>query len=1769
MAYNFEIIASTGKGFDTLENAPSINNNGQVAFVGTQAGDESIFVGDASETLVDLEPNRNGTPIDYGPGVQINDLGQVVSNYKFSSSSSLYSRVGIWNSQNPGISSNIALGSTNTNEIPISFPGGFGEIPGITLPSPIPKDYDFVAQYPTIDNSGKVIFSGIMGANRFLSSPRTNGAGKFDERAFPGKITPQVMAADNGFAVLRFGDNFGDPEAGVRPSPIVLINERLGHSKFIASGITGKFTQLGAAPGISDDGKIIAFYGNLSTEGADDLNTRNAATLGVQAIEEAAKLNPGEGIFAAVNNGSDWIYQRIAGISGNGFLDPGEIFEDSNNNGQLDVGEDRGRFSGFEPDQRVGVSSIFSDPLETSTVVYSGYSTLDADARKGIYTSDLSTYNVISPSESVVPVYQPKLVVQVDDTINGLDGKITDLNLHDPINSSGNLAFWVETEANQGIVSAIDPSISIDRWWATVGDEPITVDFTFSVPEAGNYHIDIDFGDLIDVEGISDIDDDWFLTDSAKAEIFYHGVSNGEFANIQDSSGFVSSFNIDLNDVPAGKHTLSISGFKVPTVPVVEEVNFTVSSQDESFEENLRTFFVADHPDISATSEYILDVNGESQFFDVEELIDHFAPALIFNEGERFAVPFDVSETWQGSRLATGNADDSLELSGSYANESNFYNSGNTPAAIYASVLDNEDRNEVAINYYFHYPRSNWAEHGGFNTHEGDWEGITIFLEKTGNLLKPDRVSFAQHVELDEYSVETTSRSIKGQAEIAVDTFKAALVGGLPAATITFLKGQLEDLFASTVEDAIREEFIDNDGSDTVDWEELAVAFDQQVLVFPGLGGHASYPRIDETFWPSLLNPSNSFLPRERHFGNGSSFIPSNGQVQYLPRVGTGDSDVLDWLRYPGLWGNPDLGDFLDDLVGDETPRGPVFLDLNKLNTQEEAGLGQRWLDPWAWANEDEAPESIRAQDDFIEIDEDGIKLLDPRTNDEPIDPQDNPQETLTIDSLIRDGLIGQAKIIDGQIIRYEPNGEFEDLAEGETATDTFSYRVSDSENNSDTAVVTVTITGVNDAPITTDDPGSTDEDNTTFFLPETLLRNDIDIDSEHETLEIVSVSPTADTKGIVSILSNRIGYDPDGQFDKLSEGQAGFDSFTYTIRDDKGAISKPGFVRIGIQGVNDAPSVQNPDISVNENGVVTIGIDTLAQDIDEGDTLTITNAGPAQKGNFNFSDTSVTYDPDNQFEELAKGQTSTTTVAYTVEDNYDAVSSGTITFTIEGENDAPVALSDGFVTTEKNSLFLNVLGNDTDVDTDDQLSITAINAAGVIGVVAVSGNGILYSPNGQFNAFSSGESIVESFSYTVVDLEGATSTAAVTVTVQGVNDGIVGTDDTIETSEDKAIDIAVLKNDVNLDGDGLILSDIPIAPDNGIAIINDNNTPNNLTDDFITYIPNANFNGTDTFTYEITDGIATATANVTVTVEPVNDAPTLVTPLADQTATEDSALSFSFPLTTFNDVDTSDSLTYTATLSDGNSLPSWLDFEPNSLTFGGQPPTADTLEITITATDRAETSANDTFVLTIEAPVTEPEPPTGPNTPIGGDSNDVITGSDADETLAGGLGDDIILGGLGDDILRGDANSSSPQGNSPGGNDFIDGGEGNDRIGGKAGNDILLGGTGNDKIWGDDGDDVLFGGLGNDQLTGDDFSGGQGSDLFVLTAGHGTDTIQDFELGIDFIGLTGELTFDDLSLGKSGQNTTISFGNEVLATLKNVEASSLTKASFVAEVAI
>jgi hypothetical protein len=146
-----------------------------------------------------------------------------------------------------------------------------------------------------------------------------------------------------------------------------------------------------------------------------------------------------------------------------------------------------------------------------------------------------------------------------------------------------------------------------------------------------------------------------------------------------------------------------------------------------------------------------------------------------------------------------------------------------------------------------------------------------------------------------------------------------------------------------------------------------------------------------------------------------------------------------------------------------------------------------------------------------------------------------------------------------------------------------------------------------------------------------------------------------------------------------------------------------------------------------------------------------------------------------------------------------------------------------------------------------------------------------------------------------------------------------------------------------------------------------------------LSYTPVAGQYGSATVTVRVDDnggvanwGVDSIESAFTVTVNSVNDTPTVANPIPDQTTGESQAYSYTFASNTFADADAGDVLTYTATLADDSPLPSWLSFAGATRTFSGSPGSGDVggISVKVTATDAGSASVSDIFGLTVEAAV-------------------------------------------------------------------------------------------------------------------------------------------------------------------------------------------------------
>ncbi|MEH6711008.1 MAG: Ig-like domain-containing protein [Paraglaciecola polaris] len=242
-------------------------------------------------------------------------------------------------------------------------------------------------------------------------------------------------------------------------------------------------------------------------------------------------------------------------------------------------------------------------------------------------------------------------------------------------------------------------------------------------------------------------------------------------------------------------------------------------------------------------------------------------------------------------------------------------------------------------------------------------------------------------------------------------------------------------------------------------------------------------------------------------------------------------------------------------------------------------------------------------------------------------------------------------------------------------------------------------------------------------------------------------------------------------------------------------------------------------------------------------------------------------------------------TVSFVVSDGAGGTDVGSVTFTIDGTPDAPVAIADQTSVSEDTILTFSALANDVDVD-NDTLSIDSVSVD--VGSVSVNGDGdIVYVPPGDFNGPAT-------ISYTIADGTGLFASSTVAVNVQNVNDTPIAVGESATIAEDAVLDLNVLSNDSDIDGD--VLSVASVSASVGTVSVGNNGN--------IVFNPPANYFGPVTISYTVSDGNGgVASASVALTVTSVNDEP-IYTP-SGTTATIDLINPVNIEvLSNFNDAD-------------------------------------------------------------------------------------------------------------------------------------------------------------------------------------------------------------------------------------------------------------------------
>gem|GEM_PF-924350 len=397
----------------------------------------------------------------------------------------------------------------------------------------------------------------------------------------------------------------------------------------------------------------------------------------------------------------------------------------------------------------------------------------------------------------------------------------------------------------------------------------------------------------------------------------------------------------------------------------------------------------------------------------------------------------------------------------------------------------------------------------------------------------------------------------------------------------------------------------------------------------------------------------------------------------------------------------------------------------------------------------------------------------------------------------------------------------------------------------------TVTVTPVNDAPTITETTAAitTDEDTSG-----TVTLNATDIDGDTITWSVGSAA----ANGVATVsgtgLSQVVSYAPNADFN-------GTDSFVVSITD--GLLTDTITVNVTVNATNDAPTITSDAVTTaTEDEAYSYA--ATATDID-GDTLTWSLTTAPEGMTIDANSGLISWTP-------ANGVTSANVTVQVADAEANATQSFTVT--VSGVNDAPtITETTAAITTDEDTSGTITL-NATDIDGD---TITwSVGSAAANGVATVSGTGlsqvVSYAPNADFNG-------TDSFVVRITD-DSLTDTITVNVTVNAANDAPAITETTAAITTDEDTSGTVTLNATDIDGDTINWS-VGLAATNGVATVSGAGLSQ-----VVSYAPNANFNGSDSFIVSITDGSLTDTITVDVTVNAANDAP-VITSTAITSATE------------------------------------------------------------------------------------------------------------------------------------------------------------------------------------------------------------------------------------------------------------------------------------------
>ncbi|GCL62425.1 Ig-like domain-containing protein [Pseudaquabacterium pictum] len=545
----------------------------------------------------------------------------------------------------------------------------------------------------------------------------------------------------------------------------------------------------------------------------------------------------------------------------------------------------------------------------------------------------------------------------------------------------------------------------------------------------------------------------------------------------------------------------------------------------------------------------------------------------------------------------------------------------------------------------------------------------------------------------------------------------------------------------------------------------------------------------------------------------------------------------------------------------------------------------------------------------------------------------------------------------------YTPSANF-------NGTDSFSYTVTDAQGATATATVTISLAPVNDSPGASGTPLAAESGLDGSAVSIATAAAFTDADGDTISYSVTGLPPGLSIDASTGLISGMLSAAAS------AGGTAGVYTVTVTASDGLGGTASQSF---DFTASNPSPTANADSAGGNEDNIITGNV--LANDSDD-DSLTATLvSGPAHGSVTLAADGSYSYTPSANFN-------GTDSFVYTVTDAQGATATATVTISAAPVNDGPgasgtpLAAESGL---DGSAISIATAAGFTDVD-GDTLSYSATGLPPGLSIDASTG---LIS--GTLSAAASAGGTAGVYTVTVTASDGLGGTASQTFAFTVSNPGPNATADNAGGSEDTAITGNVLANDSD---DDSLTATLVSGPAHGSVTL--------AADGSYTYTPAADFNGTDSFTYTVTDAQgATATAAVTISVAPVNDSPGASgTPLAAESGLDGSAVSIA-TAAAFTDAD-GDTLSYSATgLPPGLSIDASTGLISGTLSAaasaGG---TAGVYSVAVTASDGLGGTASQTFDFTASNPGS-----TANADSASGNEDSAITGN----VLANDSDDDLV----------------------------------------------------------------------------------------------------------------------------------------------------------------